>query len=65
MNAIDTLPDLLRDALQIVFVGINPSLYSVERGHYFARRSKALPLTLHPERRRTSSIGRRAFGTGA
>jgi TDG/mug DNA glycosylase family protein len=39
LNAIDTLPDLLRDALQIVFVGINPSLYSVARGHYFARRS--------------------------
>lgn len=38
MNAIDTLPDLLQDALQVVFVGINPSLYSVARGHYFARR---------------------------
>jgi TDG/mug DNA glycosylase family protein len=33
----DTLPDLLRDALDVVFVGINPSLYSVARGHYFAR----------------------------
>jgi TDG/mug DNA glycosylase family protein len=33
----DTLPDLLRDGLEIVFVGINPSVYSVERGHYFAR----------------------------
>jgi TDG/mug DNA glycosylase family protein len=32
-----TLPDLLRHGLDIVFVGINPSLYSVERGHYFAR----------------------------
>jgi double-stranded uracil-DNA glycosylase len=31
------LPDLLRDGLDIVFVGINPSVYSVERGHYFAR----------------------------
>jgi len=32
-----TLPDLLREGLAVVFVGINPSLYSVERGHYFAR----------------------------
>jgi TDG/mug DNA glycosylase family protein len=32
-----TLPDLLTPALDVVFVGINPSLYSVERGHYFAR----------------------------
>ena len=32
-----TLPDLLTDGLQLVFVGINPSVYSVERGHYFAR----------------------------
>lgn len=33
----DTLPDLLRPGLHVVFVGINPSLYSVARGHYFAR----------------------------
>lgn len=32
-----TLPDLLADNLDLVFVGINPSLYSAERGHYFAR----------------------------
>jgi double-stranded uracil-DNA glycosylase len=32
-----TLPDLLRQGLDIVFVGINPSLYSAEKGHYFAR----------------------------
>ncbi len=32
-----TLPDLLRDGLELVFVGINPSLYSVAQGHYFAR----------------------------
>src|SRR4051794_10857149 len=39
MNAarLQTLPDLLRDRLDVVFVGINPSIYSVERGHYFAR----------------------------
>ena len=34
-----TLPDLLRPELDIVFVGINPSLYSVAEGHYFARRT--------------------------
>jgi TDG/mug DNA glycosylase family protein len=34
-----TLPDYLRPGLRLVFVGINPGLYSVERGHYFARRT--------------------------
>ncbi len=33
----ETLPDLLGPNLDLVFVGINPSLYAVERGHYFAR----------------------------
>ena len=33
----ETLPDLLRPGLVLVFVGINPSIYSVQRGHYFAR----------------------------
>ncbi|HYU19745.1 MAG TPA: mismatch-specific DNA-glycosylase [Chloroflexota bacterium] len=32
-----TLPDYLGPDLELVFVGINPGLYSVERGHYFAR----------------------------
>jgi double-stranded uracil-DNA glycosylase len=32
-----TLPDHLCRGLALVFVGINPGLYSVERGHYFAR----------------------------
>jgi double-stranded uracil-DNA glycosylase len=32
-----TLPDYLKPGLRIVFVGINPGLYSVEHGHYFAR----------------------------
>ena len=31
-----TLPDYLRPGLDIVFVGINPGLKSVEAGHYFA-----------------------------
>lgn len=32
-----TLPDYLGPHLRLVFVGINPGLYSVQRGHYFAR----------------------------
>jgi double-stranded uracil-DNA glycosylase len=32
-----TLPDHLRPGLDVVFIGINPGLYSVRRGHYFAR----------------------------
>ena len=35
--AFSTLPDYLAQRLVLVFVGINPGLYSVERGHYFAR----------------------------
>lgn len=38
-DAVETLPDLLADGLDIVFVGINPSVYSALAGHYFARRS--------------------------
>src|SRR5258708_5344950 len=34
-----SLPDLLRDGLDVVFIGINPSLYSVAQGHYFARKT--------------------------
>lgn len=33
------LPDLLRDGLEVVFVGINPSRFSAAQGHYFARGS--------------------------
>jgi double-stranded uracil-DNA glycosylase len=32
-----TLPDYLEPNLDIVFIGINPGLYSVQKGHYFAR----------------------------
>lgn len=35
--AFPTLPDYLARHLVLVFIGINPGLYSVERGHYFAR----------------------------
>ncbi|HEY8476192.1 MAG TPA: mismatch-specific DNA-glycosylase [Chloroflexota bacterium] len=36
-DALPTLPDYLAPGLDLVLVGINPSVYSVERGHYFAR----------------------------
>jgi double-stranded uracil-DNA glycosylase len=32
-----TLPDYLEPGLDLVFVGINPGLYSARQGHYFAR----------------------------
>lgn len=34
-----TLPDILAPGLDLVIVGINPSVYSAERGQYFARPS--------------------------
>ena len=33
---LETLTDYLRPGLDIVFVGLNPSSYSVREGHYFA-----------------------------
>lgn len=32
-----TIPDVLGDGLEVLFVGINPSLYSAAVGHHFAR----------------------------
>jgi TDG/mug DNA glycosylase family protein len=32
----ETLPDYLREGLDVVFVGLNPGLYSAQVGHYFA-----------------------------
>jgi double-stranded uracil-DNA glycosylase len=32
-----TIPDVLRPGLRVVFVGINPGLYSAAVGHHFAR----------------------------
>jgi TDG/mug DNA glycosylase family protein len=34
-----SLPDLVREDLDVIFVGINPSSFSVAQGHYFARRT--------------------------
>ena len=38
-NAYDfeTLPDYLAPNLELVFIGINPGIFSVRKGHYFAR----------------------------
>ena len=36
MEEYETLKDYLQEGLDIVFVGINPSEYSVRVGHYFA-----------------------------
>jgi G:T/U-mismatch repair DNA glycosylase len=35
---VETLEDLLRPGLRAVCVGINPSLVSLERGHYYQGR---------------------------
>lgn len=34
-----TLPDLMAPGMRLVFVGINPSVVSVEAGHYFFRKT--------------------------
>ena len=34
----ETLPDYLTENLDIVFVGLNPGLYSAQVGHYFANK---------------------------
>lgn len=54
-----TLPDYLRDNLDILFVGLNPGLYSAQVGHYFAYKhnrfwsalsaSGLIPETVGPE----------------
>ena len=38
-SAFSTLPDYLEHGLDLVFIGINPGLYSVAQGHYFARKT--------------------------
>ncbi|HLK31853.1 MAG TPA: mismatch-specific DNA-glycosylase [Terriglobales bacterium] len=38
-NSFRTLPDRLAPGLDLVLIGINPGLYSVEKGHYFARKT--------------------------
>jgi TDG/mug DNA glycosylase family protein len=62
-TACDTLPDLLAEDLAVLFVGINPSRYSVEQGHYFARPGNRFWPAL--SRSRLSLAARRALGVAA
>ena len=55
-----TLPDLLRPGLDLVFVGINPSLFSTAQGHYFARKTNRFWPAL--SRSVLSEAPRRALG---
>src|SRR5918998_1360982 len=41
------VPDLLVPGLRVLFVGINPSLYSAAVGHHFARPGNRFWPTLH------------------
>jgi TDG/mug DNA glycosylase family protein len=41
------LPEVLRDGLDVVFVGINPGLYSAAVGHHFARPGNRFWKVLH------------------
>src|SRR5262245_45583494 len=42
-----TLPDVITPGLQVLFVGINPSLYSAAVGHHFARPGNRFWRVLH------------------
>jgi TDG/mug DNA glycosylase family protein len=42
-----TVPDLLAPGLRVLFVGINPSLYSAAVGHHFARPGNRFWPALH------------------
>ena len=55
-----TLPDYLAPGLDLLFVGINPGTYSVERGHYFARTTNRFWPAF--SRSRLSTPIRRALG---
>lgn len=42
-----TIPDVIADDLEVLFVGINPSLYSAVVGHHFARPGNRFWPALH------------------
>lgn len=46
-SEVATLPDLLAPGIEVLFVGINPSLYSVRAGHYYARSGNLFWRCLH------------------
>jgi TDG/mug DNA glycosylase family protein len=45
-----TVPDIIAPGLRVLFVGINPSLYSAAVGHHFARPGNRFWPTLHAAR---------------
>ena len=48
MSYVETsLPDLLAPGIELLFVGINPSLYSARAGHYYARPGNMFWRCLH------------------
>ena len=53
--------DILAPRLSVVFVGINPSIYSVAQGHYFARP----PIVFGPRSRGRASASRHEKDSGA
>jgi double-stranded uracil-DNA glycosylase len=55
-----TLPDLTRNGLDLIFIGINPSLYSTAQGHYFARKTNRFWGAF--SRSRLSEAARQALG---
>jgi TDG/mug DNA glycosylase family protein len=73
MQTQDTLPDYLRPGLDIVSIGLNPSLPSVRRGYYFANprnrfwralnASGLVPVALEPGVEATELMLRR-YGIG-
>ena len=42
-----TVPDVIAPGLSVLFVGINPGLYSAAVGHHFARPGNRFWPTLH------------------
>ena len=46
-GAVETLPDLLAPGIELLFVGINPSIYSARAGHYYARPGNIFWRCLH------------------
>jgi TDG/mug DNA glycosylase family protein len=63
-----TVPDLIARGLKVLFVGINPSLYSAAVGHHFARPGNRFWPALHAagftDRRLHPSEGRLLLGNG-
>jgi double-stranded uracil-DNA glycosylase len=45
--AVQTLPDLVAPGIELLFVGINPSLFSARAGHYYARPGNMFWRCLH------------------